>query len=218
MRQKLGGVEILVTNTGGPPREDSLELTTEQWQQSFQNLWLSAVDSITSVLPEMRSAKWANCRSTPVAAKEIMTGLTISNSLRAGLSHLVKSVSQEVAADGVTVNAVLPGYHATERLKELGIPEDNITAQIPARRLGKPEELAALVAFLSSQHAGYITGQSLVIYGGLDEGKLTVHQNQVMRVQAASLNKAFEAIEGYVKRLGGADNWYTPTMWFDAKS
>jgi len=83
---------------------------------------------------------------------------------------LVKTVSNEVAEHGITINGVQPGYHATERLKALGVPEDRITSQIPARRLGKPEELGALVTFLASEQAGYITGQSLVIDGGWMRG------------------------------------------------
>ena len=83
---------------------------------------------------------------------------------------LVKTVSNEVAEHGITLNAVQPGYHATERLKELGIPEEKITSQIPARRLGKPEELGALVTFLASEQAAYVTGQSIAIDGGWMRG------------------------------------------------
>jgi 3-oxoacyl-[acyl-carrier protein] reductase len=96
--------------------------------------------------------------------------LTISNGLRAGLMGLVKSVSNEVAEHGITINGVQPGYHATDRMRQLGVAEDKIASQIPARRLGKPEELGALVAFLASEQAAYITGQSIAIDGGAMRG------------------------------------------------
>ena len=107
---------------------------------------------------------------TSVAAKEPMASLTVSNGLRAGLLGLTKTISQEYAAHGVTINAILPGYTGTERLKELGLPEEKMTSQIPARRLGRPEELGALTAFLASERASYITGQAIAIDGGYLHG------------------------------------------------
>ncbi len=170
-RQALGGVDILVINTGGPPKAGILDLTDAQWQEGFQSLWMGAVEGIRAVAPGMREERWGRIiLVTSVAAREAMPGLTISNGLRAGLLGLTKSVSTELAEHGITLNAVLPGYHATERLKELGIPEDRITSQIPARRLGQPEELGALVAFLASKQAAYITGQSIVCDGGWMRG------------------------------------------------
>ncbi|MGZ3458097.1 MAG: SDR family oxidoreductase [Archangium sp.] len=168
---ELGGVDILVTNTGGPPKGSIEKLTAEQWQEGFQNLWMSVVEGLQAALPGMRERHWGRfILVTSVAAREAMPLLTISNGLRSGLMGLVKTVSNEVAEHGITINGVQPGYHATERLKELGVPEDKITAAIPARRLGKPEELGALVAFLASEQAGYITGQSIAIDGGWMRG------------------------------------------------
>jgi 3-oxoacyl-[acyl-carrier protein] reductase len=123
------------------------------------------------VLPDMRERRWGRIvLVTSVAAREAMAGLTISNGLRAGLMGLTRSISDEVAEHGITINGVLPGFHATDRLKELGIPEEQIASRIPARRLGRPEELGALVAFLASERAAYITGQSIAIDGGWMRG------------------------------------------------
>jgi 3-oxoacyl-[acyl-carrier protein] reductase len=170
-RAKLGGLDILVTNTGGPPKGQFAEITAEQWAAGFQGLWMSAVESIQAALPGMREARWGRILLvTSAAAKEPIAGLTVSNGLRAGLLGLAKSLSQEVAGQGVTVNALLPGYTDTERLKELKVPVDKMTAQIPAGRLGRPEEFGALAAFLASERAAYITGQALAIDGGYLRG------------------------------------------------
>lgn len=171
VREALGGVDILVVNTGGPPKGGILEVTDAQWQEGFQSLWMGAVEGIRAVLPAMKEQRWGRIiLITSSSAREPMSLLTISTGLRAGLMGLTKIVSNEVAEHGVTLNAVLPGYHATERLKELGIPEERITSQIPAKRLGRPEELGALVAFLASERAAYITGQSIVADGGVTRG------------------------------------------------
>jgi 3-oxoacyl-[acyl-carrier protein] reductase len=164
--KQLSGLDILVTNTGGPPKGRFHEITTAAWQAGFQSLWLSTTEAVNAALPGMRAQKYGRVLLvTSVAAKEPMAGLTVSNGLRAGLLGLAKSLSIEVAADGVTVNALLPGYTRTERLKELKV-DDSMLAQIPARRLGEPEELAALAAFLASPRAAYVTGQAIAADGG----------------------------------------------------
>lgn len=160
-------VDILVTNTGGPPAGAFADITSESWHIGFQGLWMSAAEGIRAVLPAMRAQRWGRILLvTSVAAKEPIAGLTVSNALRAGLLGLTKSISQEVAADGVTINALLPGYTKTERLEELGVSDEKLAAAVPARRLGRPEEMAALAAFLASQHAGYVTGQAIAVDGG----------------------------------------------------
>ena len=170
-RQRLGGLDILVTNTGGPPKGRFEDVTDEAWQQGFQSLWLSAVDSIRAALPGMRQQRWGRILLvTSTAAKEPIAGLTVSNGLRAGLLGLVNSLAPEVAEEGVTVNALLPGYTATERIAELGIPEEELAEHIPARRLGRPEELGAIAAFLASEQAGYVTGQAIAVDGGFIRG------------------------------------------------
>ena len=163
----LGGVDILVTNTGGPPSGAFLKTTPEQWQQGFQGLYLSAIESIQEALPAMQAANFGRILLvTSIAAKEPTKGLTISNALRAGLLGLMKTVSDEVAASGVTVNSLLPGYTATDRMRQLGVTDERIASEVPARRMGKPEEFAAAAAFLASGLAGYITGQALAVDGG----------------------------------------------------
>jgi 3-oxoacyl-[acyl-carrier protein] reductase len=167
----LGGVDILVVNTGGPPKVEFLSVADSQWRDGFESLWMGAVDSVRAALPQMMESKFGRILIvTSAAAKEPMPGLTISNGLRAGLLGLTKSISNEVAHAGVTINALLPGYTDTERLRELGIPAEKISANIPARRLGRPEEFAALAAFLSSAPAAYITGQAIAVDGGYLKG------------------------------------------------
>lgn len=168
---KFGGIDILVTNTGGPPAGKFMDTSAEAWQVGFQGLWMSAADAIRAALPSMQKQKWGRILLvTSIAAKEPLGGLTVSNGLRAGLLGLTKSLSQEIAADGVTINALLPGYTKTERLEELGVSDEKIANQIPARRLGRPDELAALTAFLASNHSGYITGQAIAVDGGYLRG------------------------------------------------
>ena len=170
--QRLGGgVDILVTNTGGPPKGRFADVTAEMWQSGFQSLWLSAVDAIRAALPGMRERRWGRVLLiTSTSAKEPIPGLTVSSGLRAGLLGLVKTLAPEVAEEGVTVNALLPGYTATERIAELGVPEETLAEHIPARRLGRPEELGAMAAFLASEQAGYVTGQAIAVDGGFIRG------------------------------------------------
>lgn len=168
---KLGGLDILVTNAGGPPKGAFVTLTSEQWQQGFQSLWLGATDAIQAAILEFQKRRWGRILLvTSTAAKEPISGLTISNGLRAGLLGLTKSISQEVGRMGITINALLPGYTATERLKELKINEEKILAEIPVGRLGEPEELGALATFLASEKAAYITGQMIAVDGGALRG------------------------------------------------
>ncbi|MFC4314491.1 SDR family oxidoreductase [Steroidobacter flavus] len=164
----LGGpLDILVTNTGGPPAGPFERMTASDWQKGFDNLWMSTVESVLAVLPHMRERKWGRILAiTSISAREPQPGLVISNSLRAGLLGLINSVSRDVAKDGITMNALLPGYTATERLTELGVDDATMGPKIPAGRIGRPEEFAALAAFLASDRASYITGQAIAVDGG----------------------------------------------------
>jgi 3-oxoacyl-[acyl-carrier protein] reductase len=160
--------DILVTNSGGPAPGSIGSVTSEQWRKGFDNLWLSTVDSIRAVLPEMSRRRWGRIIAvTSVAAKQPQPGLLISNGLRAGLLGLVNSVSREVGPDGITINALLPGYISTDRIAELKLDEKAVCAGIPAGRFGRPEEFAALAAFLASGRASYINGQAIAVDGGL---------------------------------------------------
>jgi len=160
-------IDILVTNTGGPPAGSFERMSAANWQKGFDNLWMSTVESVLAVLPDMRQRKWGRILAiTSISAREPQPGLVISNSLRAGLLGLINSVSRDIAKDGITMNALLPGYTATERLAELGVDDATMGPRIPAGRIGKPEEFAALAAFLASERASYITGQAIAIDGG----------------------------------------------------
>ncbi len=161
-------VDILVTNTGGPPTGSFQATDAAAWTKGFQGLWMSTVDSIQAVLPAMKANRWGRILAvTSVAAKEPQPGLVISNGLRAGLLGMLNTLSREVAAAGITVNALLPGYTNTDRMAELGVDNATMGPKIPAGRLGEPEEFAALAAFLASTRASYITGQAIAVDGGL---------------------------------------------------
>ncbi len=169
--KKMNGLDILIMNTGGPKKGAFADISTDQWILDFQNLWLSFVDAIKIALPVMKKQKYGRIiLVTSLAAKEPLPNLTTSNGLRSGLAGLCKSLASEVAIDGITINILLPGYTNTDRLKELNLSEDKIKQMVPAGRLGHPEELADLATFLASPKAGYITGQSIAVDGGVLRG------------------------------------------------
>lgn len=164
----LGHLDVLVVNTGGPPPGQFADLSDLAWHTAFEQLWMSTVGAIRAALPDMRMRRWGRVIViTSIAAREPVGNLTLSNSLRAGLHGLVNTLSKDVAGDQVTVNALMPGYTLTERLEELRLDEAKLTAQIPAGRLGRSQDVAALAAFLASEQAGYITGQAIACDGGL---------------------------------------------------
>lgn len=167
-RKGLGGLDILIVNTGGPPAGAFDMLDDKAWRAGFDGLVMSAIQSIREALPTMRAQRWGRIiLVTSVTAREPIPTLAISNVMRPGLHGLINTLSRETAADGVTLNAVMPGYALTERIVEAGFDQAKIADQIPARRLGKPEEIGALAAFLASDAAAYITGQAIACDGGL---------------------------------------------------
>ena len=182
---ETGPIDILVTNVGGPPSGLFGDLDHDAWSASISLLLESVVHLSRAVLPAMREQRWGRIINiTSVAVKQPIDGLVLSNSIRAAVTGLARTLANEVAADGVTVNNVMPGYTRTERLNELAdavaarsgtSPADVFAsweAETPARRLGQPEELAALIAFLASERAAYITGTSIPVDGGWIRGLL----------------------------------------------
>jgi len=169
--QILGGLDILVTNTGGPAKGVFTEISTEQWHLDFQSLWMSVVESFKVALPEMKKNSYGRLLLvTSIAGKEPLNALTTSNGLRAGLEGLSKSIANENAVHGITINVLRPGYTNTDRLKDLKLSDEQVKKMVPAGRLGDPHELADLATFLASPKAGYITGQCISIDGGVQKG------------------------------------------------
>ncbi|CDX13985.1 3-oxoacyl-(acyl-carrier protein) reductase [Mesorhizobium plurifarium] len=163
----LGTPDIVVVNTGGPPTAPFDEITIEQWRAAFDNLFMSAVEIVRAVLPSMREKKWGRVLFvTSIAAKEPINRFALSNSLRAGIHGLINTLSKEEGANGITFNALMPGYTLTERLADAKLDLEKVSQAIPARRIGRPEEFAALAAFLASDRASYITGQAVACDGG----------------------------------------------------
>jgi len=173
VENELGPVDILVCNTGGPPASaDPLGFTREQWETAYRTLVLAQMALVERVVPGMRDRRFGrivNVASTSV--REPIPNLMLSNAHRASMVAAFKTVARTVAADGVTVNTVLPGRIATERAYSLsGSPEaaEAAAAQdVPAGRMGRPEEMAATVAFLCSVPAAYVTGETVAVDGGL---------------------------------------------------
>ena len=164
----LEGLDILVANTGGPPKKDFLDVNEEGWKRDFQSLWMSLVESLQVCLPPMQKQGFGRILVvSSIAAKEPLPGLTTSNGFRAGLAGLIKSVANEYARSGITLNLLLPGYTNTDRIKNLNLSEEWVASTVPAGRLGRPEELGDLAAFLASPKAGYVTGQSIAVDGGV---------------------------------------------------
>lgn len=170
----FGNIEILVTNTGGPAAGAFEEFNLEDWKNIYNLLFLSAVDIIQQVLPGMKEKGFGRILAiTSVAVKQPADNLISSNAVRASLLGLVKSLSNEVAIYGITVNNLLPGYTETNRLKDLVKKNPKVSEvknTIPMKRFGTPEEFAAAAVFLVSERASYITGQSLAVDGGWIKG------------------------------------------------
>lgn len=163
-------IDILITNTGGPPSGKFEEFNEHDWHNAYNSLLQSAVGLIAGFLPGMKQQQWGRIITiTSMAVKQPVNNLVLSNSVRASVVGLVKTLSNEVAQHNITVNNVMPGYTETERLKHLIDNNPSFTSakcEVPLARFGKPEEFAAAVAFLASERASYITGISLPVDGG----------------------------------------------------
>jgi 3-oxoacyl-[acyl-carrier protein] reductase len=183
--RRFGRIDVLVTNNGGPPAGAFDEFDDGAWLAAHQLTLMSAVRLIRAVLPTMRAQRWGRIINiTSVSVKQPIDNLLLSNVYRPGVVGLAKTLSAQVAADGITVNNVAPGYTRTDRVLELSADRaakegktvedilDERAADFPIRRMGEPEELAALVAFLASERASYITGATIQVDGGYVRGLL----------------------------------------------
>lgn len=164
----LGSLDILVTNSGGPPSSpDALSFTLEQWRAAYEMLTLGQLALIQAALPAMRQRGWGRILSlSSSVVREPAANLVLSSSHRAALLGALKTISRQVAGDGITVNTLQPGLIATDRLKQLGSDTPERRAGIPAGRIGSVEEFGAAAAFLCSSSASYITGTTLLVDGG----------------------------------------------------
>jgi 3-oxoacyl-[acyl-carrier protein] reductase len=172
--QVYNTIDILVTNTGGPPTGKIEELKQEDWDQAYNNLLVSVISLVNGFLPGMKQQEWGRIISiTSMSVKQPINNLILSNSVRASVVGLIKSLANELAMYNITVNNVMPGYTETARLKKLIENNPSFAAaksEIPIGRFGTPEEFAAAVTFLASERASYITGVSLAVDGGWTKG------------------------------------------------
>lgn len=177
--EAFGRVDILVTNGGGPPAGPFESHSTEAWSDAVRLVLDSVVNLTRAVLPGMKERHWGRIINvTSIAVKQPVDNLILSNTLRAAVTGFARTLANEVAPFNVTVNNVLPGYTRTQRVEDLSrrnaelrgtTPEEQLAVferQIPMGRLGEPREFAAMVAFLASERASYVTGTSVPVDGG----------------------------------------------------
>ena len=182
-QEAFGTIDILVTNTGGPPAGPFENHSAEVWSQAIAQNFESVVNLTRAVLPGMKEQRWGRIVNvTSISVKQPVAGLILSNAIRAGVTGFAKTISNEVASFNVTVNNVLPGFTRTERLIHLAeavAERESLTiegayesweAEIPMGRLANPPELGAVAAFLCSEQASYVTGQSVAVDGGWIKG------------------------------------------------
>jgi 3-oxoacyl-[acyl-carrier protein] reductase len=181
--KRFGRLDVCVTNAGGPPAKNFLSVSTEEWRKAVDLNFLSVVHLAKAVIPYMQRHRWGRIITiTSISVKQPIDDLIMSNAVRAAVVGLVKSLSNEFGKDGILVNNVAPGYTATERLQELagtralaaGVSTEQIyqrwAAEIPVRRLANPKEVADVIVWLASERASYVTGQTVLVDGGIYRG------------------------------------------------
>jgi 3-oxoacyl-[acyl-carrier protein] reductase len=180
---KFGSVDICVTNAGGPPAKGFLAASIEEWRRAVDANFLSTVYFAREVIPHMQRKRWGRIVTiTSITTKQPVPDLVLSNAVRAAVVGLVKSLANEFGKDGILVNNVAPGYTATDRLKELAKTRSSVlgksekemfegwAADAALKRLGEPREVADAIVWLASERASYITGQTILVDGGLYKG------------------------------------------------
>jgi 3-oxoacyl-[acyl-carrier protein] reductase len=172
-RDALGGVDIVVGNAGGPPGGGFDDFgDPQQYADAFSLNALSTIAMSIEAVPEMRARGWGRVIGiTSIAARQASPGLILSSTARAGLTGFLKTLAVQVAADGVTVNSLQPGLHATDRLRQLhGGDPSAVAATVPTRELGRPEDFGRVAAFLCSDSARFVTGSAILVDGGAYAG------------------------------------------------
>lgn len=168
---RFGALDVLVTNAGGPPAGGFSDVGDPQWLATFEATLMSVVRLVRSALPYLRkSGRGRVINVVGSSVKEPIDGLILSNSVRLAVIGLARTIAREVAAEGITVNNVCPGRIMTQRMTDLYGDEASIAKaaqQVPMGRLGTPDEFAAMAVFLAGTQASYVTGQTIVIDGGL---------------------------------------------------
>ncbi|MET0902073.1 MAG: SDR family oxidoreductase [Acidimicrobiales bacterium] len=170
--EALGGIDILVPNAGGPPGGGFTSTDISAYGPALELSLLSTVAMCQAAVPRMRERRWGRVVAiTSVSVRQPIPGLILSNTARAGVTGFLKTLALEVAAEGVTVNSVQPGSHATDRLRSLhGGDLTAAAASVPTGELGRPDDFGAVVAFLCSDQARFITGAALPVDGGTSRG------------------------------------------------
>lgn len=183
MASVFGRIDVCVPNAGGPPAMNFLATTQDDWQSAFETNLSSTVAFAQATIPHMQRQRWGRIVAlTSMAVRQPLPQLVLSNTIRTGLLGLLRTISNEFASDGITANNVAPGYTSTVRLNELksrlakcsGRSEEDVerdwVSEIPAGRLASPEEVASAVVWLASERAAFITGQTIVVDGGMWKG------------------------------------------------
>jgi len=166
-REALGGVDILVANAGGPPPGNFASVTLDQYLDAFELNCRSTIAMCYEAVPGMREQRWGRVVAiTSIAVRQPIPALILSNTARAGVTGFLKTLAREIATDGVTVNSLLPGLHATERVAALHAGEGDPAAGVPAGVIGDPNDFGQFAAFLCSEQARYVTGTATTVDGG----------------------------------------------------